>query len=215
MINKRKLVNGSLLFCMLLTMVFPYTGFHVHKIAGLLFLLLFFVHQGFNYRWYKSLFRGKYNKARVLLTVVDAALILSVVVLALTIPFFLNRSLAASVGIGHGTLTAAHIMSGCLVFVLMGVHVGLHGNAILYRLKKFGRTFNVMFRAAAAVLALIGGYVFLQSPFLSYMLGQSHFLEIDRTAPVLLYLADILLIWVFFAVLTVAVNQQLTKRRSK
>ena len=97
-----------------------------HEWAGLAFFAAVLVHLTQNRRWFGGLFRGKYSPARSLSAGADAALILAVILIAVSgmvisghVFSFLNLS---------GTFWARkiHLAATAWLFLLCGIHYGWH-----------------------------------------------------------------------------------------
>ena len=85
------------------------------------------IHQILNRRWYASLFKGRYNPTRIVMTVVNVILIASFILTAFcgmsmsgyAVPFLYGMAPVSFVRRMH--LSMSHWS-----FVMMGIHLGLH-----------------------------------------------------------------------------------------
>lgn len=57
------------------------TGIFTHEILGVSVIVLFIIHQILNINFYKNLFKGKYNKLRVGLTIINILLIIMMIIM--------------------------------------------------------------------------------------------------------------------------------------
>lgn len=67
---------------LLLVMAFQITGQKFHEWFGAGMLVLFLIHNILDFKWYRSLFKGKYSIIRVLQTIINFAVLFSMLCLA-------------------------------------------------------------------------------------------------------------------------------------
>lgn len=108
----------------------------VHEWLGISIGILFVIHNILNFRWYKTLFKGKYSPARVVQLVVN-------ILLLLTMLFCMISGVLVSqhiFAIGNGSAIEVgryiHLVATAWEFILMSVHLGLHWSAFLGIAKK-------------------------------------------------------------------------------
>ena len=161
-------VDALLLVLLLFLMSYPVTrGLLRHGVCGVLFLALLLVHLALNCGWFCSLFKGRWNRSRLLLTAADTALLAAGLLLAVS-----SLAMAGEVFSfapfpmtfwGRGLHTAASAWT----FVLAAFHLGLHGQSVWKRLERAcGRFRNLVMLA----VLLAGGLCFSESGLLSSML---------------------------------------------
>ncbi len=170
-------------------------------------LILWIVHHILNRSWYSHLFKGKYTPARILQTVTNFVVLLSMLGLMVS-GIILSREVFAFLPISGGIALARplHVLSAFWGFVLMALHLGLHWNMILGMVRKAtgsasSRSLRVFLRIAAALIAGYGLYALLKNQFLSYMFLTSSFVFFDFERSVLLFFTEYIAImglFVFF-----------------
>ena len=108
----------------------------LHEWIGIVLFVLFIAHSILNFRWYQSLFKGKYTPTRTILAVINIALfaamlccIVSSVLVSGKVFAFLNLG-GARIG------RTLHLVSTAWAFVLMSMHLGLHLAPFVNKLKK-------------------------------------------------------------------------------
>ena len=80
---KIKVILDLLMTAVLLVlMAFQITGQELHEWFGAGMLILFLAHNILNFKWYKNLFKGRYTMFRVLQTVINLAVLISMLCLA-------------------------------------------------------------------------------------------------------------------------------------
>ena len=140
-------------------MFFPWAP--AHEIIGVLLIVVWAVHVYANRRWFKAVFRGRYNPYRIVQTVVNCGMLICAVFLAIS-GVMLSNHVFAFLGIESGASFArtAHLLASHWYFVFIALHIGLHVNVILNRLgvaRIVVRSCGVVIASRIAV-ALIGGY---------------------------------------------------------
>lgn len=224
---KKKLI-GKIVVDMIMTVLLLFlmarqlTGDLAHEWLGAGMFILWIVHHILNRNWYSHLFKGKYTPARILQTVTNFAVLLSMLGLMVS-GMILSREVFAFLPISGGIALARplHVLSAFWGFVLMALHLGLHWNMILGMVRKAtgsaasGRMQKLL-PIAAVLIAGYGLYAFLKNQFLSYMFLTSSFVFFDFERPVLLFFTEYIAIMGLFIFLAHYVSkgiQRLTGRR--
>lgn len=209
---------------LLILMARQLTGDSAHEWLGAGMFILWIAHHILNRNWYSYLFQGKYTPARTLQTVINFAVLLSMLGLMVS-GIILSREVFAFLPISGGIALARrlHVFSAFWGFVLMALHLGLHWNMILNMVRKAAGSFTskplqMILRIAAALIAGYGLYAFLKNHFLSYMFLTSSFVFFDFERPVLLFFMEYIAImglFIFMAHYTSKWLQKQTGRRKR
>ena len=98
----KKTVDACMTILLLCLMAYQVTGEALHEWIGIGMTFLVIVHQILNIRWYRAMFKGKYNSYRTGVTLVNGLLIVSFLVtafcgMAIINFLFFNKTL----NIGH------------------------------------------------------------------------------------------------------------------
>ena len=114
-----------------------------HEWSGLVLFAVILVHLTLNRRWFGNLFRGKYNPARSISTTADAALILAVILIAVSGMVISGYAFAPLNLSGSSWGRKIHFVSTAWLFLLCGFHYGAHlgkgkRNVPIYILGTFG-----------------------------------------------------------------------------
>lgn len=200
-----KIVIDMLMTVLLLfLMARQLTGDSAHEWLGAGMLILWINHQILNRNWYSHLFKGKYTPGRIMQTVTNFAVLLSMLGLMVS-GIILSRDVFAFLPISGGIALARqlHVISAFWGFVLMALHLGLHWNMILGMVRKVtgpvaSKPLRIFLPIAAAVIAGYGFYAFLKNQFLSYMFLTSPFVFFDFERPVLLFFTEYIAIMGLF-----------------
>lgn len=184
---------------LLFLMGYQFWGQKAHEWAGAGIFVLFAAHHILNFGWYRSLFRGKYTAFRIFQVTIDTLTLLSMAIQIYS-SVILSNYVFAFLPIESGLALARrlHILGSYWGFLLMGLHLGLHWNMVLGRLKgKQGTSGGgrgcraAMFLAGLAV-ALYGGWVFVKRDFATYLFLRSEFVFLDYEESRILFYTEYL-----------------------
>lgn len=211
------------------------TGDAAHEWLGAGMFLLWIAHHILNRHWFSHLLQGRYTPVRTAQTVINLALLLAMLGQMVS-GIILSRNVFAFLPISGGVAMARslHVFCGFWCFVLMSLHLGLHWNMILGRMRKSGEVSDAgrsreqnaaqsrrkagVLRIGAAAVALYGLYAFVKNQFILYMLRLSSFAFFDFERPVVLYVTEYLAImglFIWIAHYGVKGLQKLSGRRKK
>lgn len=98
----------------------------LHEWLGITLFALFIAHTILNFRWYQSLFKGKYTPARTILAVINIALLVAMLCCMVS-SVLVSGKVFAFLNLGGARIgRTLHLVSIAWVFVLMSLHLGLH-----------------------------------------------------------------------------------------
>jgi hypothetical protein len=180
-----------------LLMLYSLVGEALHEWMGIIMSLLFILHNICNWRWYKSLVKGKYSALRTLLTVINILLVIIMVSLPIS-GIMMSRHIFVFFDLSSGMAMArtVHLLASHWGLVLMSLHLGLHWNRIMGVTKKMlhikqpsiGRT--ILLRMIALHLCVYGIYAFVDLQFGAYLFLNNQFVFFDFSKPLVLNLAE-------------------------
>lgn len=75
----RIIVDVLMFICYITLMGYHIVSDDAHEILGVITFGLFIIHHVLNIRWYKSIFKGKYNLYRVIQIIIDMLLLVSMI----------------------------------------------------------------------------------------------------------------------------------------
>lgn len=193
----RIIVDAGMYILFLLLM-----GYHLfenlhHEILGAAVFILFFIHNGLNWRWYKNLFKGKYTLSRSLQTVCNLLLcaamlctIAAALMLSRDVFYFLNLT---NSGLGR----KLHMVATVWTFLLESLHLGFHWAAIQKSIAKkitLPATLAIVtkwfFRAVLLAVCLYGLFAFRSRNLCNEMFLLTEFKFMDFEEPPLRFFAD-------------------------
>ena len=186
----RTAINILMTLLLMVAMAYHYTGPMWHEITGTAMFVLFILHNALNYRWYKSLAKGRYDAARVLMLVANCLLVADVLLLMLSgisMSFYVFSFLPASVSIPSAR--SIHLIASYAGFLLISFHIGLHMRGVfgkiwnkikLFSEKRKGLGFIRVFFVLSVVAACFYGiYALKERNFWGYVSGSVMFAFFD------------------------------------
>lgn len=207
------IMTGNLLFLMALQV----TQQFAHEWIGIAMTVLFIVHHILNYKYYKTLFKGKYGFLRVFQLLINILLLASFITTAVS-GMAMSRFAAPFM---KGSMKASdarklHLALSYWSFVLMGVHIGLHFGLITAKLPKG------FFRTASAVImtgiSVWGFMLFLNANIFDYMFVKTQFAFLDYNKSAWLVISEnfaMLISWAFMAYLLTLFVKSLPIKKNK
>lgn len=168
-----------------------------HEWLGLVAGVLFTLHNILNYKWYKSLFKGKYKAMRIVQTAVNILLLLAVVGCMLS-GIFASQDIFA---VGNGSTIEfgrfLHLVTTAWAFILMSVHLGLHWAQLVGMAKKIHVNpktqilLRRLFRLLVIALCMYGVYLFTERRFWEELFHRIDYQkEYDESKTFFVYLAE-------------------------
>ena len=204
MTNKQKIkiaVDLVMTITLLLLMLFQITGQQVHEYLGIMMLYLFLEHNFLNRKWYRHLFKGKYKFYRLVQTILNICILITMLglgysgmVMAQYVPFSISESISLA--------RRLHLACSYWGFVLMSVHLGMHLRQMMNMFKKYIHLkTNVLkiIKLMIVIICLYGIYCFIQNNMMSYMFLINEFVFFDfekNTFIVLLEYLSVMELWV-------------------
>ena len=202
-----------------LLMAYSLIGEAAHEWIGASILILFIAHHILNYRWVRTLFKGRYNPVRILNTAVNLLLLIDILLQGIS-GIVMSRQVFSFLNIQQGASSARviHLLGAYWGFVLMSVHIGLHWNAMLghiNKLMKKSKWLRISARILCAGISAYGVYAFITRHLGDYMLLKTQFVFFDFDEPIILFLLDYAAMMVLFAALGYYLSKLLVKIRGK
>lgn len=209
MIAKLKFkITIDILLTVLLPVLMAYglTGQKVHEWIGAVMFAAFIIHNVLNANWYLNLFRGKYTPQRILQTAINLMVFSSMIGLMIS-GIIMSRYVFSFLPISGSVSFARelHMLSAYWGFVLMSLHLGMHGNMIKGManksdgIKSCSRPYKVALPLIAIISAAYGLYAFIKNDIASYMLLKNMFVFFDPNQPTILFFAEYLAMMMLFA----------------
>lgn len=129
-----------------------------HEILGVSVFILFIIHQILNINFYKNIFKGKYNKLRVAFIIINILLLVMMIIMIIS-SLMVSQYLFRKLDIGSVLLgRMLHVLAGYSIYMLIGLHLGLHYNSLI-KLKKENKIILNVFLILFAVIFGINGFI--------------------------------------------------------
>lgn len=178
---------------LLFEMAYHLIGEYVHKWLGIILAILFVLHHVMNRKWYKSIFRGKYSPARTFWTATNLLLTVSMIGMVLS-GIMLARDIFGFIPFRADSFARLlHLSSTAWGFILVGVHIGLHGRIIANQIKRhrwWNKVPQTAMRCVVAGVSLYGLYAFCHREFGARMFLTIQFAFLDFNEPLIKFVWD-------------------------
>lgn len=189
--SARKIIDILMTILFIVLMGYHITGNKLHEVFGVSAFLLFIIHNILNIRWYKNIFKGKYNFQRIFTLLVNISLLIAFICMMIS-GIMISSNVFAFLGIKTTMFGRnLHLVSTSWGFVLMSIHLGLHLNIILLKINKKMKssTFEYIYYLILILLAVFGLYTFISSGIYKdmFLISEFKFFDYDQN-PILFYL---------------------------
>lgn len=208
---------------LLILMAYMLTGQEAHEWLGTSTLVLFIIHNGLNFKWYKNLLKGRYTVFRMLQTAMNLLVLISMMGLMAS-GIMMSRHVFAFLSINSGMSFArqVHMLASYWGFIFMSLHLGLHWNMIIGMIRRSARVTSTspvcktILRVIAALIAAYGIYAFIKHDIASYLFLKTMFAFFDLEQSPVLFFTDFLAmmgLYIFIAYYTVQGILRITSRK--
>lgn len=169
----------------IIMMGYHITGNKIHEILGIITFLFFILHHIINIKWYKSIFKGKYNFYRMIQLIINILLFISMTGIIVS-SIMISSNVFAFLNIKTTMLgRSIHMVSTSWTFVFMAIHLGLHLNGMLYKLNKKMKSsiFEYVYYMIIILFMLFGLYTFINSGLYKdmFLLNQYKFFDYQES----------------------------------
>lgn len=178
-------IDFAMTILLLFLMTYQITGQKLHEWLGSGMLLLFLIHNILNFKWYRNLQKGKYKPLRILQTIINFSIRISMLCLGFS-GIAMSHYTFGFIDFGSAALARKmHLSASYWGFVLMSIHLGLHWSMVLgiFRKSLKGKKASAVLIWSMRVIALIiagyGANCFYKADILSYMLLKRQFVFFD------------------------------------
>ena len=210
------IVDISMTVILPLLMAYSLIGETFHEIAGITMFAMFVVHQIFNRKWYKALFKGKYTARRIFQTVIDLLLLIFMILQPIS-GILMSKHLFTFIEVPGAAATAReiHLVLAYWGFALMCIHAGTHITAPLTKLQKKNKGAWIAVVSSLAAVSVYGVYAFIKRQIANYMFMKSAFVFFDFSEPRVFFFLDYLAVMVLFGTLGAAITYVLNMSGKK
>ena len=180
-------------------MAYSLAGETLHEITGSAMLVSFITHHILNRKSTAAMFKGRQTPARIVKTSLNIILFAVMILLPVS-GIVMSKHLYTFLPTDGLSAIArtAHLLLSYWGFALMSLHLGLHADIWLNRLKKKKAAFTV-FAVIITLIAAFGVYAFISNRLYEYMFLQTQFVFFDFDKPLIRTLGEYLSIIALFA----------------
>lgn len=134
----RNILNIVMTVLLLLIMDYRFIGNSLHEIGGVVFALLFIFHNVLNRRWYDVFFKGRQSLRRVVMTIVNLILVITMITVFVT-GALISATVFAPLDIRSRSLFVHDLHQGAafVSFILIAIHLGMHWEILMAKLKNW------------------------------------------------------------------------------
>lgn len=163
----------------------------IHEILGTGIIILFIIHNLLNIKFYKAIFKGKYNFKRLFLTLIDILLLFSMIGIIIS-SIIISNDVFSFLNIQTTSFDLKmHMLSTSWAFIIMSIHLGLHLNALISKINKKMKnsTFEYIYYLVFLLTLIYGIYSFIKLNFISDMFLLNPFKVYDfNESPFIFYI---------------------------
>ncbi len=211
----RVLLDIALTLLLGIQMAYSLVGELSHEITGLCMIALLVLHHMMNGGFHRRLFTGRYTPYRIVLTLIDAAMLTIFLTQGIS-GLMMAKHIRALNSDGANWARQAHLVGAYWGFVLCGVHAGLHMTGLC---RKWTRLDNKVVKWTAAfgliAVSVYGATVFVHHKLWDYMTLRQQFVFFDFSQPLERFFLDYLFTLVLFVMvgcLLGSILQNMTRR---
>ena len=173
--NLKTIIDVSMTVLLLCLMAYQVTGEALHEWIGIGMTATLIIHHVLNIKWYSALFKGKYNSYRIITTVINTLLLISIVLTAFCGMSMSNHAVPFLYGMTDMVFArTTHLAMSYWSFILMGLHIGLHLKVIAMKFR-IQKRLQMILTAVITVTAGIGLWLFIKNGISEYILFRTHF----------------------------------------
>ena len=175
----KRIVDVVLTVLLLFLMALQVTGDVLHEWLGIGMTVTLVLHHILNRKWYKAVFKGKYSPYRIIMTVVNTLLLVSIALTAVSGMSMSGHAVPFMYGLVNVmTARKLHLAMSYWSFILMGIHIGLHMKAMTAKMPDKGK---IAFKVILTGVSGVGLWLFLKNDIINYITFRTHFAFLDYT----------------------------------
>ena len=202
----RNIINIAMPIIMITLMAYQLIGKAYHEYAGTALFIIFIIHNILNIKWYGKLFKGNYTPYRILSTIINILLLITMVLLMISgiiMSEYTFSFLNINSGMAIGRLI--HLSASHLGFILVAIHMGMHLGIFLPK-----NTNNIK-KLVFILIAIYGAYALYCRKILSYVFLINKFMFMDFNENILKFIIDYASIMILFTLIGYTISITIKK----
>lgn len=217
----RIIIDCLMLILYIIEMGEKYVGNAVHEWLGVALMIVFIIHNILNRKWYKTIFKGKYNSLKILNVFINIVLIICMLGLFMS-GIMISMTVFKFLGLNGGALARQlHIAFSYLGLIFIGLHLGLHiGTMFIAIKKKIGfnskeeKIVNILGYILSISIIIYGIYIFIKNNAIDKILGKEMFEFVDETKT-FQHFFEITIMIISFSLIGYFIRKLIIKRLNK
>lgn len=212
----RKIIDVLMYILAILLMAFPYFEPQTHEYIGVIITICFIIHNLLNWKWYKSILKGKKSLKRTMQTSINVVLFVFMIMTILS-GFLMSTIFHSITSVFNTALTARqiHMFSSHWFYILFSLHIGLHLTAILNQLKKHiklnNKQIKLLFSILLSIVMILGIIYFIQNKIIGYLFFLNEFVFFDNNKPLHIFIFEYNIICLLFVLISFYISKLLSK----
>lgn len=191
----------------------------VHEILGVSLFVLWAFHVMLNRYWYSSLFKGTYRAFRIMQVFVNSLILVCAILLMIS-GIMLSNHVFAFLNINSGANFAriTHLLASHWYFIGISLHIGLHVEMIIKRMKKNNTSEKrrnifvaIISRLLLITICTYGAYAFISHGLWKYLILKEQFFFLDIEKGYILFFIDYLAIIIVFGAISHYLGKMIKK----
>ena len=182
----RNIINIAMPIMMITLMAYQLIGKAYHEYAGTVLFIIFIIHNILNIKWYSNLFKGSYTPYRILSTIINILLLITMAISRLI-----------------------HLSASHLGFILVSIHMGMHLGIFLPK-----NTNNIK-KLVFILISIYGAYSLYSRKILSYVFLTNKFMLTDFNENIFKFVIDYTSIMILFTIIGYIISLLIKKHIKK
>lgn len=214
-LKNKLLLDVVMLILLLFLMAYPVTNPLIHEILGIVTLICFVIHHLLNRKWYQTLMKGKLSLIKKVYIFINFILLIDILVIFLS-GLTMSKLLPFLNFMSIGMARKAHMMATYWGFILMAIHLGLHLQIMLVKIKKYiskqSRVVASIISFIPVLLVIYGIIMFIKNQWITYLFLLREFIFVDPSIGLMQMLIETLAVFILFATLSYLVIKTFIKK---
>ena len=189
---------------MITLMAYQLIGKAYHEYAGTVLFIIFIIHNILNIKWYSNLFKGSYTPYRILSTIINILLLITMILLMIS-GIIMSEYTFSFLNISR----LIHLSASHLGFILVSIHMGMHLGIFLPK-----NTNNIK-KLVFILISIYGAYSLYSRKILSYVFLTNKFMLTDFNENIFKFVIDYTSIMILFTIIGYIISLLIKKHIKK
>ncbi len=124
-----------------------------HEVLGIILFISFIIHNELNYRWYKLILKRKINPKMIPSLIINFLIFVTLIILILSSLMISGYVFKGLISSNTMISRGLHMVSSIWFYILVSIHLGLHLNVMLYKIK--GKLYFIILEVIIILSGLI------------------------------------------------------------